>query len=104
MTAAQQGHRDAAQGVADNPFDPVTQPGSHGLWLDAKERVEAFTARGLDPNGHSPLVPHLCSRDITKVCNCCNGCTTGCWAEKFEGTSKRIESAARGLLRKLIGR
>jgi hypothetical protein len=109
MDATKRGHRDAAQGVEKNPFDFVSEPRSHDMWIDARARVLGFQAKGRDPNGHAPAVPHICTRSISeteaaKVCNCCSGCATACWAEGFEGTAERLKSTARGLLRKLIGR
>lgn len=102
------GHRDAAQLQDDavNPYDFVTMPGSHDAWVDAKARVDDFRAKGLDPNGHAPSIPHLCERSISatepaRVCNCCHTCSVACWAEKFEGTSERLRGTVRGLLRKI---
>lgn len=100
MTSRQLGHRAAARG------EPREAPvnGDPMSWILAYDAAEKYRARGLDPNGHPPRVPHLCARDVSKVCNCCESCRTSCWAEGFEGTTERLKSTARGLLRKLIGR
>lgn len=99
------GHRDAAQGVEQNPFDFKLMPSSHDAWINGHARVDVHRKNGLDPSGHAPGIPHLCERSISatapaKVCNCCATCSTACWAEKFEGTAEHIRGTVRGLLRK----
>ncbi len=86
MNATQLGHRAAAQlsEAADlNPFDFKTQPAEHDAWLDAYAKVVALRKDGLDPSGHQPPPPHLCTRNAAVVCNCCSTCTTECWCEKL---------------------
>src|SRR5580704_715475 len=108
MTGKQAGHRAAAWGC---PRDAI--PGAQPLpsfvaeMYAAFDRAEAHRAKGLDPNGHGPMIPHTCQRtesatEAAKVCNCCGACATACWAEKFEGTQERLKTAARGLLRKIL--
>ena len=96
MNASQRGRRDAAQGIDVNPFDFKTQPDEHDAWVDAATVVKANQARTRDPEGHPPPAPHLCIRDVTKVCNCCSNCKSVCW---MEGVMER----GRGLLRKVFG-
>lgn len=115
MTPRQRGHRDAAQGVETNPFDFKLMPTSHDAWVDARAYVKDYQAKGLDPSGHAPKIPHLCERDVTKVCNCCQTCGVACWAEQFEGTGNRIAAkiesvkdvvkySVQSLLRKILRR
>ena len=78
-------------------------------WILAYDAAEANRAKGLDPHGHGPLIPHTCQRTesattAAKVCNCCSSCSTACWAEKFEGTQEKLVASVRGLLRKILGR
>lgn len=84
LTPAQLGHRAAAQGegVHTCPF-PVGSPTrpDYKAWFTAYDRVEQNRAAGRDPNGHQPINPHLCVRDVTKVCNCCTRCTSECRRE-----------------------
>jgi len=94
------GHRAAAQGLprevpSDNTADATagkphgdncdhcdaTARYSNEAWLEAYDRVTAFRSRGLDPDGHQPPVPHVCVRDSTKVCNCCETCAGICRSE-----------------------
>lgn len=79
LTPEQLGHRAAAVG------EPITSCSLDGaaqaLWEGAYRRADAFRQNRLDPNGHQPAVPHLCARDVTKVCNCCDACRTECQAE-----------------------
>jgi hypothetical protein len=75
-------------------------------WILAYDAVDAHRKNGLDPNGHPPGIPHLCERDVTKVCNCCQSCKTVCWTEKFDGTTERLrqqfKQTARGVVTKLL--
>ncbi len=96
MNAFRRGHRDAAQGIPTNPFDFKTQPHEHDAWVDAAAAVSANQKATRDPDGHPPPMPHLCVRDVTKVCNCCTNCQAVCW---MEGVVER----GRGLLRKVFG-
>lgn len=99
MTPKQLGHRDAAWGTARAA---VGQAVWRGDYNDAYDAVVEHRAKGLDPAGHPPRRPHLCERDVSKVCNCCETCSTACWAEKFEGTTERLKGTMRGLLRKVF--
>lgn len=96
MNASNRGRRDAAQGIDVNPFDFKTQPQEHDAWVDAVAVVKANQASTRDLEGHRPPPPHLCARDVTKVCNCCADCQAVCW---MEGIVER----GRGLLRKVFG-
>lgn len=104
MTSRQLGHRAAAQGApreAPVSGDPVG-------WMLAYDAVEKHRANGLDPNGHTPEIPHLCERDVSKVCNCCPACKTACWSEGVAVTIERKITSVRdvvlGLLRRVRGR
>lgn len=108
MTPRKLGHRAAAWGEPKTPPSSLDDAAKMDFAL-AYGAVEAHRARGLDPNGHGPMIPHLCERSMSatvaaKVCNCCSACSTVCWAEKFEGTQDRLVASARGLLRKILPR
>lgn len=108
MNAKQLGHRAAAWGTPRDEIQcgeplPTFVKEMHAAY----DAVKAHQAKGLDPNGHTPRIPHLCERtvsDVTaaKVCNCCSVCSTACWAEGFEGTSEKLRATAKGLLRKIL--
>jgi hypothetical protein len=98
LNASQLGHRAAAQGDATgNPFSFRTQVKEHDAWTAAYARVDTLRKSGLDPDGHQPPPPHLCTRDSTRVCNCCHACTTNCWTEGLP----KLPSLG-GLLRKVV--
>jgi hypothetical protein len=96
MNAARRGHRDAAQGIPTNPFDFTTHPTEHDAWVDAAAVVVKNQKDGRDPNGHAPPPPHLCTRDVAKVCNCCSDCQAVCWVEG-------VVEKGRSLVRKVLG-
>lgn len=98
MIPRKRGHRDAAWGVEINPYDFKLMPASHDAWVDAKAYVDHYRSQGLDPAGHAPKIPHLCERDVTKVCNCCHPCGVECWTEQFEGAAERVHKRATGVL------
>ena len=102
MTAAQLGHRAASQGDYKNPFDFKTQPEEHDAWIDAAKVVDAHRANGLDPAGHQPPPPHVCTRDQMKVCNCCSRCTTECWSEGLPALPT-VKSLLKKLKEKILG-
>jgi len=97
MTSRRLGHRAAAQGlpreapVSGDPMD----------WILAFDAVEAHRAKGLDPHGHPPHIPRLCVRDVSKVCNCCDGCQKECWAEGLVIKVESIKDRAKKLVRRM---
>ncbi len=108
MTPTQRGHRDAAHhgALAENPYDFKSEPEAHDAWVDAVARVNDFRLKGLDPSGHHPQMPHLCERNVTKVCNCCSSCSTACWGEGMIDRVHRVVDRIPGarLLRKVFSR
>jgi hypothetical protein len=102
MTPRQLGHRDAAWGALRKLPDNVDMGVSGMEFYNAFDAVEAHRAKGLDPSGHPPRIPHLCTRDVSKVCNCCDSCGVACWAERFDGVT--VRGLAKDLLRKVLRR
>jgi len=100
MTPKQLGHRAAAWG--DHRIAPAIPLPEANAWIAAFDAVEAHRAKGLDPAGHQPRIPHLCTRDVSKVCNCCETCCTACWAEKFDGVS--ASGLVKSMLRNVLSR
>jgi hypothetical protein len=110
MTPKQIGHRAAAWGTPRDEIaglDPL--PSALEEAHAAYDKVMRRNALGVDPGGHMPRIPHLCERDVSKVCNCCSACGVACWTERFEGSEVRlrrsvievIESLKREITRRL---
>ncbi|HEV3059729.1 MAG TPA: hypothetical protein VGY48_15870 [Vicinamibacterales bacterium] len=100
MTSRRLGHRAAAQGLpreAPVNGDPMT-------WMLAFDAVEVHRASGLDPHGHPPHIPRLCSRDVTKVCNCCDGCQRECWSEGLVIKAESLKARAKKLVQQIARR
>jgi hypothetical protein len=101
MTPRQLGHRAAAWGDPSTPPANVDEAGKMDFVL-AFGAVEARRAQGRDPRGHGPMVPHLCERDVTKVCNCCGSCKTECWAEGVVIKVEKVRERAHGIVWRML--
>lgn len=96
MTSRQLGHRAAAQGAPrEAPVD-----GSPTEWFAGYDAAEEHRKNTRDPAGHPPHLPHLCARDVSKVCSCCDTCKRICWSEgvviKATALLTRLQKAVRG--------
>jgi len=99
MTPAKQGHRAGAQGSTDPcPFPDGSDEAY--VWTSARNAVNSFRAKGLDPNGHAPPPPHICPVNPRHVCNCCHNCTAECRREYvLEAGARTLENVKRRVLR-----
>lgn len=92
--------------AAGEPLPKDASPTFVSGYLEAQgHRDGTGLGTGRDCAGHGPPPPHLCGRDVRKVCNCCITCQRNCVLPKYpprRGLLDRAAGAASTALARLL--